>query len=183
MGTKRLFIALPVDPMISKDIMKKFSDLDLPWEKIKPVRSEQIHLTLKFLGEFSIENIPALIDSLNKVKLGIKDLELSIDQTQIFSPDRPKVLNLAIKNNPQLQKLYDQIEHILFEDGLANKEGRRFSAHLTLGRIKKNLNFDDLASFNDWTINKSFYISYFELQESNLTKNGPEYSTLQTFDL
>jgi len=62
METKRLFIALPVDPIISRDIMKKFSSLDLPWEKIKPVRSEQIHLTLKFLGEFKIENIPDLIN-------------------------------------------------------------------------------------------------------------------------
>src|SRR3989339_898024 len=183
METKRLFIALPVDPIISRDIVKKFSSLDLPWEKIKPVRSEQIHLTLKFLGEFKMENIPDLIDSLNKVKLGLKDLELSIDQTQIFSPDRPKILNLGIKNNQNLQKLYDQIEDALFDDGLAHKEGRRFSAHLTLARIKKSLQLDELTPFNTWTINKSFYTSYFELQESNLTKNGPEYTSLQTFDL
>lgn len=183
MDTKRLFIALPVDPTISKDIIKKFKSLNLPWEKLKIVQPEQIHLTLKFLGDFNIEKIPDLLNSLNKINLGIEDMEIYIDQTQIFNPRQPKVLALSIKNNSELQKLYNKIEQVLFDDGLAHKEIRRFSAHLTLARIKQSADFEEFAEFNNWEINKSFFTSYFELKESELTKMGPEYTTLQTFDL
>jgi RNA 2',3'-cyclic 3'-phosphodiesterase len=183
METKRLFISLPVDPVIAKDIMKKFTSLNLPWEKIKKVDPEQMHLTLKFLGNFHMEKIPDLLNSLNRVDLGIEDIEIEIDQTQIFAPKQPKVLALSTVPNPELQKLYDEIEQVLFDDGLAHKEVRRFSSHLTLARIKQAVDFEELNEFNDWKIRKSFFVPYFEIIESEMTKTGPEYTSLQTFNL
>lgn len=183
MGTKRLFISLPLDQTTSKDIHKKFSNLKLPWEKIRTVRPEQLHLTLKFLGDTDIDNIPFLINSLNKVKIGTDDIQLNIYQTQIFSPERPKILNLGIKIEHNLRKLYDQIENMLFDEGLAPKESRQFSAHITLARVKKTASLEEFENFNSWSINKFFYVSHFELQESTLSKNGPEYTVLQTFNL
>lgn len=183
METKRLFISLPVDPAVSRDIIKKFKSLNLPWEKMKTVLPEQMHLTLKFLGDFNIEKIPDLLNSLNKINLDITDIEFQINQTTVFSPSHPKVLVVSIEANPQLQKLYDAIEQVLFDDGLAHKEVRRLSAHLTLARIKKSTDLEEFAEFNNWEIKKSFIVSHFELQESELTKMGPEYITLQTFDL
>ncbi|MFA6466495.1 MAG: RNA 2',3'-cyclic phosphodiesterase [Patescibacteria group bacterium] len=183
MENKRLFIALPIDPGITKDLVKKFSNLDLPWEKIKKIPAEQIHLTLKFLGDFNIEKIPDLLNSLEKVDIGVSDIELKINQSQVFTPNQPKVLALSIEVNPQLQKLYNEIEQILFDDGLAHKEIRRFSGHLTLARIKQKADFEEFQKFNDWKIIRSFSISNFEIIESELTKAGPEYTSLQSFDL
>jgi len=183
METKRLFISLPIDPAVSKNIIKKFKSLNLPWGKLKTIQPEQMHLTLKFLGEVPIEKIPNLLNSLNRVDCVITDMELNINQTQIFNPRQAKILALAIEVNPDLQKLYDTLEQVLFDDGLAHKEVRRFSAHLTLARIKKSADFEEFKEFSDWKIHKSFFVTDFELKESELTKMGPEYITLQTFNL
>jgi len=183
METKRLFIAMPVETSLSKDILKKFSSLNLPWEKLKKVTVEQLHLTLKFLGDFPIDKIPELLNTLEAVDIGVSDIELHINQTQVFNPHRPKVLALSIEANPKLQKLYDEIEQILFDEGLAHKEVRRFSAHLTLARIKQSADFEEFREFNNWEISKKLFVSHFELKESELSKTGPEYTTLQTFDL
>ncbi|MBT4209865.1 MAG: RNA 2',3'-cyclic phosphodiesterase [Candidatus Komeilibacteria bacterium] len=183
METKRLFISLPIDPSIVKDIFKKFEALDLPWEKIKKVHPDQIHLTLKFLGEMPIDKIPDIIDSLNKLDLAINDLELEIDQTEIFNERQPKVLVLKIKENEILQNLYDEIEQVLFEDGLAHKEVRKFSTHLTLARVKQTADFKEFKEFENWSVQKSFFASYFELIESELSKTGPSFTSLQAFDL
>lgn len=183
MENKRLFIAVAIDPNISKDLVKKFNSLHLPWKKLKKVPADQMHLTLKFLGDFNIEKIPNLLNSLEKVDIGVSDIELKINQSQIFTPKQPKVLALSIEANPQLQKLYDQIEQILFDDGLAHKEIRRLSTHLTLARIKKTADFEEFKEFNDWKIIKSFFVTNFEIIESELSKAGPEYTTLQSFNL
>jgi len=183
MNTKRLFIALPVDPILGRDIFKKFSTLDLPWEKLKKTSDIQLHLTLKFLGETNIEKIPDIISALEKIKMPFKDIELEIDKAQIFNERQPKVLSLHIKDNKNLQALYETIEQMLFDDGLSDKEARRFAAHLTLARVKKASDFEEYKDFNNWQINKIFSINYFELMESELTKTGPVYTALQTFDL
>jgi len=183
MESKRLFVSLPLDPVISKDIIKKFSSLNLPWEKLKKANLEQIHLTLKFLGNFPIDKMHDLLNSLARVDIGFSDLELEINRTEIFNAQQPKVLTLGIKKNTNLQKLYDEIEQVLFDDGLSHKEVRRFSAHLTLARVKQKTNIEELKEFENWKITKSFFVTHFELKESELTKAGPEYTTLQVFNL
>lgn len=183
MTNKRLFISLPLDPAVSRDIFKKFSSLNLPWSKLKTVKPEQMHLTLKFLGDFDIVKIPNLINSLEQINITLKGIELHINQTKIFKASQPKVLSLAIEFNKNLQKLYDQIDQTLFDDGLAHKEIRKFSAHITLARVKKSAELEEFTSFSSWSIDKSFFVSYFQLQESELSKQGPLYTTLQTFDI
>ena len=183
MEMKKLFISLPVDQAIARDLFKKFEALNLPWEKIKKVSPDQIYLTLKFLGKIPIDKIPDIIDSLDKLDLDIKDLEINIDQTKIFNERQPKVLVLNVKENKLLQNLYDEIEQVLFDDGLAHKEVRRFSTHLTLARVKQAADFDEFKNFKDWSIQRSFFASYFELIESELTKTGAEFTSLQSFDL
>lgn len=183
MNSKRLFISLPIDTIISKDIFQNFSKLNLTGDKLKYTKPEQMHLTLKFLGDFDIVNIPHLIDTLSKIHLDTKGIELHINQTKIFNSSQPKVLALTIESNKNLQNLYDQIDQILFDEGLANKEVRKFSAHLSLARIKKAATFKEFENFNKWSINKTTFATYFQLQESELTKQGPIYTTLQTFEI
>lgn len=183
MYSKRLFISLPVDPILAKDIFQGFSSLNLPWEKIKKVPFEQIHLTLKFLGDFAIDKIPQLIDVLDSIDINLRDMELQIKASEIFNPSQPKVLVLSVSENDQLKKLHTAIEDALFDNGLADKDFRRFSAHITLARIKKSSDIKEFDSFKKWPMQKSFSPTYFQLQESELTKTGPQYTTLQTFDI
>ncbi len=183
MENRRLFISLPLDPALAKQIVTKFKQLDLPWEKLKTVDPSQIHINLKFLGDTPMDRIPEIIDVLNQASLKINYLELDIIGTAIFNKNRPQVLSLKIALNQKLQKLQNSIEEKLFQAGLANKDMRRFSPHLTLARVKKLADFQEFKNFTDWPIQQSFNNSYFELQESELTKQGPLHTVLQTFDL
>ena len=59
-----------------------------------------MNLTLKFLGDTPLEKLPKLIEALGDLKIKMGDIELNIDQSKIFNPKRPQVLNLSIKDNP-----------------------------------------------------------------------------------
>ncbi|PIR06402.1 MAG: RNA 2',3'-cyclic phosphodiesterase [Candidatus Komeilibacteria bacterium CG11_big_fil_rev_8_21_14_0_20_36_20] len=183
MNYLRLFISLPVDAATTREITKKFTGLNLPWEKLKLIQPDQIHLTLKFLGDTPIDKIPPLIATLQEIKLNFQYLELTIENSIIFNSKTPKVLALKIKENKKLQTLFKAIEEKLFSAGLAHRENKKFSAHLNLARIKKTSQHKEFAKFTDWQVHKIIQASYFELKESVLTKKGPEYTTLQTFDL
>lgn len=179
----RLFISLPLEPALARQISKKFLELDLPWDTIKKSKLDQLHVTLKFLGEMPLEDLPKIIGILNNIKVGFDTLELAIDKPEIFTPTNPRTLTLSIKYNENLQKLYNQIDQALFDSGLSNKDVRRYTAHLTLGRVKKFDPKADWSKYMDWQIAGNFSNSYFELQESILEKTGPTYNILQTFDL
>jgi len=183
MENKRLFISLPINSALGKGILKDFQQLKLPWEKMKNVELDNLHINLKFLGTVNLEKLPELLNSLEQLDTDITKLEIEINKTAIFNPRHPQTLVLNIKENKKLQKLFTDIENQLFDDGLAHKEIRKFTPHITLARVKKTTELREFKEFQDWTINKSFEVDYFELIESELGNNGPLYTTLQTFNL
>lgn len=183
MDQARLFISLPLDQGLARDIHKKFESLDLPWEKLKIVEPDNMHLTLKFLGPTPIDKIPDIIKALDSVKLSEDNIELIANHTQIFNDKRPQVLSLGLQENSILQELFDKIDQALFDAGLAHKEVRRFKPHLTIARVKQSATMDEFNNWKNFEINKIFNISFFVLMESVLSKQGPHYSVLQSFDL
>ena len=179
----RLFISLPMEPSLAKKIVKEFHGLDLPWQKLKNVNPDQLHLTLKFLGDTPLDKIPLLIDTLEKIKNDISQLDLNIKQAILIQPHRPQVISLEINQNQDLQILYDNIEQSLFTAGLKHKEMRRFLPHITLARIKQSAEEKEFAPLKKWSLNQSFSVNHFDLQESRLTPQGPIYNILQSFNL
>jgi RNA 2',3'-cyclic 3'-phosphodiesterase len=183
MDQARLFISLPLEGGLTRDIHKGFESLDLPWEKLKVVEPDNMHLTLKFLGPTPIDKIPDIISTLDKIKLSEDSIELVTDKAQIFNEKQPRVLSIALQANKTLQELFDKIDQALFDAGLAHKEVRRFKPHLTMARVKQSATMDEFKDWQNFKINKIFNLSFFVLMESNLSKQGPHYTTLQSFDL
>ncbi len=183
MDQARLFISLPLEGALTRDIHKGFESLDLPWEKLKIVEPDNMHLTLKFLGPTPIEKIPDIINALQKIKLSEDNIELITDKTQIFNEKRPQVLSIGLQTNETLQELYNKIDQSLFDAGLAHKEVRRFKPHLTIARVKQSATMDEFTDWQNFKTNKIFSINSFVLIESVLSKKGPHYTTLQSFDL
>jgi RNA 2',3'-cyclic 3'-phosphodiesterase len=178
----RLFISISLEESLTTSLQKKFQTLALPWEKLKPVDPKILHLTLKFLGDVPVDKLPDLIEALSKVA-GTEPIELQVKGTSIIDAHKPRILRLDFEDSPKLQVLYDSIEQVLFDAGLAHKEIRKFSPHITLARIKQQAEIGEFKEFDDWQVKKIFSISHFELQESVLTRKGPEYTVLQTFDI
>ncbi|MDD5749514.1 MAG: RNA 2',3'-cyclic phosphodiesterase [Patescibacteria group bacterium] len=183
MDNKRLFVSLPIDEGLSRHIFKEFGQLDLPWEKIKAVSPSQLHLTLKFIGDTSLEKLPLIIQSLEQIKTNYKEIELKINKSKIFNPQSPRVLALAIETNPKLSHLQKAVEEALALAGAGQYDAKKFTPHLTLARIKKKAEITEFKNFENWQIKKTFYAAYFQLMESELGGRGSVYSELQTFEL
>lgn len=184
MNYYRLFVDVPVEPGLANQLIKQFSRLNLPWQKLKPTTAKEMHVTLKFLGDTPLDKLEPIISTLGEIKLGSKDINLSIDAPKIFNQENPRVLVVALKASAALQKFYDKIEDALWQNNLAKKDLRRFSPHLTMARVKQATTLDELSDFINWHPTQSnFDVHYFELQESELTKLGPIYTVMQTFDL
>ena len=183
MKQKRLFISMPVDNFILKKINKKLGNLNLPWDNIKIIKSENIHITLKFLGDTPLEKIPTIIEVLEEVSKEFNSFILEVNQTAIFSKNNPRTLVLKFKKSTELNKLYNKIEEILYSEGISNKEQRHYQPHLTIARVRKHSEYKDFKDFLHWKIGGNSEVSHLELIESELTKTGPEYTILQTFNL
>jgi len=184
MENYRLFIDLPVDPPLVRDLIKRFKRLDLDWKKIKTARPEQVHITLKFLGDTPLDSLDKIIAVLQNIKIENKMINLELEQAKIFNPASPRVLALGLKTDKNIQELYEKIEDSLWQADLAHQETRRFTPHLTLARVKQSSQPKEFQNFLNWRLPAlSISPTYFELQSSQLTSTGPQYTVLQTFEL
>jgi len=186
MENKRLFISLPIDPQLTAHLHKQFVTLNIPHQKLKPVYYEQLHLTIKFLGETPLEKIDPLISVLEEASKNVGGFELEIDKVQIFPPNKnrpPRILAISFKPNKELQLLFNQVEDNLFQAGLAHKENRKYTPHLTMARVKQAAKFEEFAEFINWPVTGNFFVNQLELQESVLKRTGPQYIVLNSFEL
>ncbi len=105
------------------------------------VRAENLHITLKFLGEVDEELIPKLKEvAQSALKTSQLDGEIAwtLDRLGAFpSVERPRVVWVGSSKEPEaLATLAAQLEQALEPLGFA-PEGRGFVAHITLGRVKE----------------------------------------------
>ena len=94
---KRVFIGLPIGTIIKPVLSVLKSKFTLNSENIKWIPSEYIHLTLKFLGNISVNDLPILIQSLKK-ELTQNSFAMAIKSTGVFpSSHSPRALWLGTK--------------------------------------------------------------------------------------
>jgi RNA 2',3'-cyclic 3'-phosphodiesterase len=126
----RLFIAIDV-PVQIKEVLSQFTR-ELPAARWVP--SDQIHLTLRFIGETGPQALTAIKGALAGIQFG--PFALALQGTGHFPPGRhPRVLWVDVVANPALDELYRKLELALAGIGIPPEE-RPFSPHLTLARLK-----------------------------------------------
>lgn len=175
----RLFVGLEL-PEIAK------TQLMLLSRGIKGARwqtPEQMHLTLKFVGE--VEE-PVLVDVAD-VLAGIHapDFDLAIKGVGYFGKAHmARILWAGIAPNPELKELHERIEFALQTCGIA-PETRRFTPHVTLARVHgaKATDVEEFAARYSELQLASFPVSHFSLFESNLGNSGAHYTVLDRFSL
>lgn len=186
METKRLFAAIKIEPDESfSDIYYNLRQV-LGFHIIKWVEPQNIHVTLRFFGEIPVDEIPLITEALQNSAQGITPFDLEIAKTGIFgSYYNPRVVWFGIEENPTLNKLYSQLNRNLEEAGFMSDK-QNFVPHLTVGRVKeirdKNHFQEIIARFKDLNFQKQ-RIASFELYESILKKEGPEYVVIEQFKL
>lgn len=151
---------------------------------VKWVRSQNMHLTIKFIGAFNPNDLENARAGLEKALKSIHPFNIEIKKMGAFpSLSRPKVIWLGINADNTLNPLVKIINSETEKLGYPS-EPRPFSAHITLGRVKSYASLDELKMIGNLVnANKNIEIGTQEVVElfffrSELTPGGPVYNEL-----
>lgn len=181
----RLFIAVELDPEIRERLAAIHECL--PASTVRWVRPENLHLTLKFLGEVPQERILQIREALERVAHQHSPLEFVLEGVGAF-PDfkRPAVLWVGVSSGQEaLRRLARHLEREL--EGLgARPDKRGFLGHVTLGRVTRPgqapLPEQAIRSLASGPLGTG-RVAEFCLSSSQLQPTGPVYSVLHRFPL
>ncbi|MBM2827356.1 MAG: ligT [Dehalococcoidia bacterium] len=137
----RVFVAIELPQEVREGLAqvqdKLRSQID---EGVRWVDPWGVHLTLKFLGDVAPEKVTPIVQALTDVSNRNASFEVSIEQLGAFpSAVRPRVLWVGIGGDlSELIKLQGMVEDALAPLGFP-PEGRGFSPHLTVGRVREGI--------------------------------------------
>ena len=109
-------------------------------ERLRWVRPEGIHLTLKFLGNVDERRSPELTGAITRAASRVPPFRLSLTGLGAFGPAaRPRVVWVGVGGDlPALTRLWDAVETDVGRLGFP-RERQRFAPHLTLARVPEDL--------------------------------------------
>ena len=180
----RGFIALEI-PVI--DLIEQMqNDIRKTSANIKLVEPENIHITLKFLGDTPINQINEIESIITDAVQSIKKHSISLKGTGVFPNENYiKVLWIGIQDSAELSRIAQSINKSCTRIGV-KKDKRGFSAHLTIGRMKSAKGKEEILTvlnkYKD-TFFATVPVDEIQLKKSTLTPKGPIYETLKTIPL
>lgn len=186
MSVIRAFIAIEMSSEIKQGLDELFAQLqgqtqDMP---VRWVPVENIHLTLKFLGNVSPANIEVMKKILQAEASRHEEFEVSVGELGAFpSTRRPRVVWVKVQAPPELDALQRGIEDETSRLGYT-REDRAFKPHLTLGRVSRNASAEKVSHFSE--VLESQKVGYIgamcvrsiHLYRSDLKPTGAEYTLL-----
>jgi len=177
----RCFAAIPLNEAIRRALREVQQGLDLPGVKVRWVPDDQMHLTLKFLGETTDDQVVPISRALDELAAGTPAFTLRARGMGCFPPHgTPRVIWVGIEDpDAALNELHQRVETALAELGFP-PERRRFRPHLTLGRVKRDPQkavfpaVDGVAEFDGGDFAADRLILY----ASQLHRSGAEHTPL-----
>jgi 2'-5' RNA ligase len=142
----RSFIAVEVSPEIQKAISQSLASLQKTLAKpmIRWVAPQNVHLTLKFLGDVSPANLEQLADALKLETNAHPAFSMQVGGVGAFpNSHRARVIWVGLEAPPALAALQRGVEAACASLGYP-AEDRSFSPHLTVGRVGQNVSVADL---------------------------------------
>jgi 2'-5' RNA ligase len=187
----RLFIAI----RLPEDVIQKITEVShyfqsqLPPEALKWVETENLHLTLRFLGELPEGQIGQIRQALTQVAAAQRPFELSVEGLGMYPhAKQPRTIWLGFQGVKPAISLHARLKKALAGIKL-EKENRPFNPHLTLARVRSRTDRDTahqigqtLSEFKVGSLG-AFEVQQIHLIESKLTPQGPIYTTRFTAPL
>jgi RNA 2',3'-cyclic 3'-phosphodiesterase len=179
----RLFVALQIPFAVRENLGALIRELRAIAPQAKWVRAENLHLTLKFIGEVAATKLETIRTALAGVR---SDSPVTLDFRGLgFFPTEkhPRVFWTGIEASANLKALAADLESAAEKFGIP-REKRDFSPHLTLARLETRSLPEKLRSAikeNSAREFGSLRTNQFHLIESKLKPAGAEYTTLQSF--
>ena len=177
----RTFIAINMPRgKVRQEILKFQRTISQIGFDLKLVEPENIHITLRFLGDIRKKIIEDLKTELNRIQFS--PFEVTLEGIGVFpNYRRINVIWVGIKGgNIGLVDLYSKINHVLEAKGIP-LDRRGLSPHITVVRVRSGRNREILlktvGELKESTFG-SFEVNSFHLMQSNLTPKGPIYQSL-----
>jgi 2'-5' RNA ligase len=183
---KRLFIAVKVN--IKPALEKYISSLQELFEgsKIKWVQTENMHLTLKFLGKTHIDKVTKISIELSEIAENNEPFDLRIQGSGVFKDFfKPRILWVGVRDHKPFEKLKNDIENTMAELDFPI-DYNRFKPHLTIARIKQINKRDEFEKFvlsYEHLLFQMVKVEEIILYESILKPEGPTYVELEKFKI
>jgi RNA 2',3'-cyclic 3'-phosphodiesterase len=175
----RLFIAVELPP----DIRSYIKDLGHGILGARPVREEQIHLTLLFLGEVEETLFKDIRECLLEVKKN--PFQLQISGVGHFPPrGKPRVIWAGVTPTDELQRLKKRIDKVLLTCSL-DLDKRKFSPHITLARLRDSPieKISEFLASNSFLKTPKFTVDSFHLFSVRLGKKGTSHILEESYEL
>ncbi len=185
MSQIRAFLAIDLDddlkPKINK-IIREFKQIDA---NIKYVDLQNLHFTLKFFGDIDTEGIDLISEKIENVIKDFDSFTIKIKGCGAFpNKNRIKVIWVGLDEDEILKDLHDKLDKEFNSIGF--DLDRKFSSHLTIGRMKSAKGKDKvkntIETYNNIDIG-TMEVNSIMLKKSTLTPSGPIYEDLLEFRL
>lgn len=178
----RAFIAFDIDDdEILRGLLKVQSRLSQCGADLKLVKPQNIHITMRFLGDIRLDVVEQI--SLEMEKIDFAPFEVKIQGVGAFPTHRyARIIWAGIKDESQiLSSIFKQLEPLILQFGF-KPDIKGFSPHSTIARVRTGRNKGELIrclkEFTDFQFG-ILKLRCLKLKRSVLTPRGPLYSTLK----
>jgi 2'-5' RNA ligase len=187
----RSFIALEVPPEIQDAIARSIAPLQitLPKPLIRWVVAQNVHLTLKFLGDISPANLERLADDLKVEARNHEPFSMAVEGLGAFpNPRRARVIWIGLESPGGLKTLTRNVEMVAAKLGYP-MDDRPFSPHLTVGRVGSNVSGAGLQTIHTalegYSIGKlgTLLVNAVHIFKSDLRTEGSVYTHMYTLPM
>jgi RNA 2',3'-cyclic 3'-phosphodiesterase len=179
METMRAFIAVELPANVREYLGAVTADLAAQIKRgaVRWVTPERMHLTLRFLGNTAVSQLPALYEAIDDVATPQRPFQLQLTELGAFpNQQRPRVILVGLGGETaELTSLKQQLDQALASLGWP-VEDRPFRPHLTLGRVKDSRVGQQIK----WQARVGqlvIPVTAMHLVESQLRRDGPVYTT------
>lgn len=179
----RTFIAIDLGKAVRDRLVALQTDFAKDTSGVKWVGPDNLHITLLFLGEVDDRELPSLCRAVEDVTQTLPSFTISVEGAGCFpNPRRPHVLWVGVGAGAQeVVALHDALEPPLLALGCYRREDRKYSPHVTLGRLRSQSAppgfAEALAKRQSWKAG-DVVVRDVHVMSSELTPQGPSYSVL-----
>jgi 2'-5' RNA ligase len=183
MARLRTFIAIDLGSAIREHCVALQETLARGGAEVKWVETENLHLTLLFLGEVHERDVTEVCRAVTRVCAGVAPFELRVEGVGCFpNARRPRIVWAGVTAGVQeVVALHDALEVPLLEMGCYRREERQYNPHITLGRTRGDHAGDGLAKAvagqTSWKGGET-EVREVRVLSSELLPDGPVYTVL-----
>ncbi|WP_457751246.1 RNA 2',3'-cyclic phosphodiesterase [Thermococcus sp.] len=181
----RAFIAIDISKEVRDNLIRAQERIGSKAAKIKFVEPENLHVTLKFLGEIDETTAEEVKKALAEIAKRHRKHRVRVKGIGVFpNPSYVRVIWAGIENDEGINAIADDVEREMGKLGF--RKDKDFVAHITLGRVKFVREKTKLAEILGEIANEDFgefEVNAIELKKSTLTPKGPIYETIARFEL